>query len=180
MREVRTARLHLRPYKLEDIEALVALLGDWEVARMLSRVPHPYTPDDARRFIPRAAAAGPGERIWGVFTDRLIGGVGTDHHLGYWLGRPFWGQGFATEAAAAAVDEFFAESEADNLVSGYFAENQASARVLAKLGFGVTGRSAEYSLARKTTAAHVDMRLTRCVWQAQRSGFADLLGPRAS
>lgn len=105
---------------------------------------------------------------WGVFTDRLIGCVGVTRHLGYWYGRAHWGKGYATEAATAALDAYFAEADATTIVSGAFDENVMSQRVLAKLGFVETGCSMKYSTARNALVSHVDMLLERTAWVERR------------
>ncbi len=95
-----TERLLLRPLKAADISYFVPLLNDFEVSKNLSRVPYPYTEDDACAFVVRAAQG------WAAGTDYplavlrkpdvFIGMCGVhpsqDWEIGYWLGRPFWGR----------------------------------------------------------------------------------------
>ena len=77
---------------------------------------------------------------------RLIGGVGYYRRpsgiaeLGFWIGRPWWGHGFATEASRAVVRYGFANPRLPAFSSAHFADNLPSARVLAKLGFEPVGR----------------------------------------
>jgi RimJ/RimL family protein N-acetyltransferase len=123
----------------------VQLLGDQGVARQLARVPHPYGPADARFFLQTIV---PAEWAWAVTlrpTGALIGMAGltpTDAgaELGYWLGRPHWGAGYATEAARAVLGYGFGALGLPEVTAGWFADNPASGRVLAKLGFVETGR----------------------------------------
>src|ERR1700757_2206306 len=108
-----TERLVLRPYSLSDVEPLVRLAGAREVAATTLRIPHPYTEQDARNFIATYQASAGDEARFAITlrTDgQFCGGAGlrldaAHHHaeLGYWLGVPFWGQGYATEAAPAAL-----------------------------------------------------------------------------
>ena len=102
-----TKRLRIRPYSEADIPELLPLIGTKEVAATTLRIAHPYTEQDARDFL--ALANEPG-KLWLAITLRddghQIGGIGLrldEQHqhaeLGYWLGAPYWGKGYATEAA---------------------------------------------------------------------------------
>ncbi|WP_230482527.1 GNAT family N-acetyltransferase [Sphingomonas sp. Leaf21] len=140
-----TTRLSLRRPAEHDVDAIVSIVGDWDVARRLARVPHPYGSRDARFFLERVV---PAEWVWAITlrdADRMIGAVGLTPErdaaeLGYWLSPAHWGQGIATEAAGAVVDFGFERLGLARLTSGYFEDNPASGRVLAKLGFVETGR----------------------------------------
>lgn len=159
-----TRRLTLRPQWQADAEALVAGLGDFEVARWLSRVPHPYTRADADRVLARQREAP--ARSWSIYAGgALVGGVGMEDHLGYWIARPHWGLGYATEAARAVLAAHFAEDGADDVESSYFLGNHASRRVLEKLGFVDVGPKAIPCRALGHDVAGRDMRLSRAGWQ---------------
>jgi Acetyltransferase (GNAT) domain len=110
-----TERLRIRAFELEDVSSLHRLIGVREVAANLLRVPHPYTEQDARSFI-NSSRESPEARFAVVLRseDILIGGIGLDINpshpraeLGYWLGVPYWGQGYATEAANAVLEYGF-------------------------------------------------------------------------
>jgi RimJ/RimL family protein N-acetyltransferase len=108
----------MRAHRDGDLGDLVALAGNWEIARWTSSIPHPYSEIDGREWIARVQenhATGQPRRFAIALkeTDRLIGGVGLDGStgdggdepaLGYWLGQPYWGNGHAREAAAAVID----------------------------------------------------------------------------
>ena len=162
---IRTERLTLRQPLDSDAEPIAALIGDWQVVRMLTNPPWPYTVSDARDYFARKAGA-----PWNflVQTDRPIGMVGLTDLLGYWFGRAWWGCGYATKAAAAALDAWLAETDADGIVFGAFVENAASPKVLAKLGFRETGRGPRYSNARGVEVDHIDMWLSRADWAPRR------------
>lgn len=144
----RTDRLLLRPAWEEDAAALHSTIGDEGVVRNLARAPWPYRVEDARAFI--GLARDPVLPDFLIFTrtqgsPRLIGGVGLNREdngaveLGYWIARPYWGLGFATEAARAVIDMADHSLRLPELVAGHFLDNPASANVLYKLGFRPTG-----------------------------------------
>lgn len=143
----RTERLLLRPSWPEDASAIHAAIADESIVRNLARAPWPYTPCDAAQF----AALEHGEMFPNFMlmlrTDgapKLIGSCGLgelngEAELGYWIARPYWGQGFAAEAARAVVNIAKALGH-EKLVSGHFTDNPASGRVLRKIGFQPLGR----------------------------------------
>ncbi|WP_444460211.1 GNAT family N-acetyltransferase [Rhodobacter capsulatus] len=133
-----TDRLALRPLAAEDEAACVAALSDFEVVRWLAPVPWPYGAGDFRAFL---ADPVPAAR-WVICRDgAFLGMIGLQGQFGYWLARPAWGQGFASEAARAVLAAHFRSAAAEPVRAGYFEGNARSARVLAKLGFREIGRS---------------------------------------
>jgi RimJ/RimL family protein N-acetyltransferase len=151
----RSERLLLRPIWPEDWQGVLAGIADEGVVRNLARAPWPYAEADARRFV-----ALPVDPLFPRFLvtraadAQVVGCIGIDPaeggsvELGYWIARPFWGQGFATEAGAAviAIARTLGHRE---LVASHFLDNPASGRVLDKLGFEPTGRVvARHSCAR--------------------------------
>ena len=143
---LQTERLTLRVHALSDIPALMPLIGAREVAATTLRIPHPYTEADAQDFIADTQedfSSGSGLRLGIVLreSDTLCGGVGLriepDHRrseLGYWIGVPYWGNGYATEAARAVVKYGFGTLRLHRIFASHFANNPASARVLRKIG----------------------------------------------
>ena|SRR5271165_4095050 len=143
---LQTGRLTLRAYTRTDIPALIPLIGAREVAATTLRIPHPYTRDDARDFIAITQdehSGGTGLHLAIVLreSETLCGGVGlrieSDHRraeLGYWIGVPHWGNGYATEAAGAVVNYGFSMLGLRRIFASHFANNSASARVLRKIG----------------------------------------------
>jgi len=149
---ITTARLVLRPVRREDGPALLALISNWNVAQWLGTVPWPYGAQDMTEFLETIAlprTGGPKPTFAVVREGQPIGlaecigqpqsnvSPGTD--LGYWLGEPYWGKGYASEAAAALIERAFAQPAADVIRSGVFEGNAASLRVQQKLGFEVVG-----------------------------------------
>ena len=139
------ARLELRPIATGDAAAMAALLEhDAPATAMTARIPVPCTEAEARTWIEGASAA-PAHTFAIVRRSdgAFLGAVGfvlfpEAAGLGYWVGRRFWGQGYATEAASLAVNHARALG-ATRLEAETFPENAASARVLAKLGFHTIG-----------------------------------------
>lgn len=168
---IETRRLALRAPGFADAPRIAALAGDIGVARMTTRLPHPYTRGHAEAFLARMAATD--YRREAVFAiehedEGLIGLAGMHPtgqfgpEIGYWLGRPYWGRGFATEAAAALLSWIKVEKRARAVISGHFADNPASGRVLQKVGFLYTGViEPRFSVARN---AVIDTRMM--VWIA--------------
>jgi len=159
----RTERLLLRPGWREDAPALFKAIADERIVRNLAQAPWPYRPADAQAFLMRER--GPHEPACLIFlrtqgAPQLIGGIGlgrTDEgetELGYWIARPYWGLGFATEAGRAVVANARETLRLERLVAGHFLDNPASARVLCKLGFRPTGDTVRrYSAGRGVEAA---------------------------
>ncbi|WP_299041929.1 GNAT family N-acetyltransferase [uncultured Tateyamaria sp.] len=160
-----TQRLILRMPEQRDAAAIAALVGDLEVSRWLTRVPHPYGLKDAHEFIARVAV-GSGHTFMICVGDQVVGCIGTQGELGYWLGKNHWGQGYASEAARAMITRHFGYGH-NELQSGHFMENAASRHVLEKLGFVRT--SQEQARSPATGDCHVLQRmvLTQSRWEAQ-------------
>ncbi|MGE0715061.1 MAG: bifunctional GNAT family N-acetyltransferase/(deoxy)nucleoside triphosphate pyrophosphohydrolase [Alphaproteobacteria bacterium] len=149
-----TARLVLRHPVEGDAPAIEALAGEWEVARWTQRIPHPYPPGGALRFLAEVAAdrADGSAEVFAI-TRRddgaFIGNVGLErgdepgeYEVGYWLGRPHWGRGYATEAVRAALRHAFADPDTRLVFAEIHPDNAASRRVLEKAGMRETGRVA--------------------------------------
>lgn len=139
---LKTERLTLRPLTLEDADRVRALVGDYDVSKMLSVVPHPYNREDAVWWINQTAAFDEdGERAFaiddgsGLIGAISVGRAGPEPDFGYWLGKPYWGRGFMSEAARAVLTWHFGESPETTVTSGALNENPASLNVLRKLGF---------------------------------------------
>jgi RimJ/RimL family protein N-acetyltransferase len=160
--EIETERLTLRPPEARDVEQIVHLANDVDVARMTTGIPHPYTLDHGCAFVAMAEHADPHIDLPLLIEHRKHGPVGMVGlhrreapwpELGYWLGRDFWGMGFATEAARGLLDWAQVERGMRAAASGHFDDNPASGRVLEKLGFLYTGAIVKRrSYARRTLA----------------------------
>jgi RimJ/RimL family protein N-acetyltransferase len=143
----RTPRLLLRPGFPEDAPALAAAIADEAIVRNLATAPWPYRMRDAEAFL-----ASPRDPVLPSFlilerTDsapQLVGSCGLGRRasgaveMGYWIARPFWGRGLATEACEALID-IARTLGLPSLEGSHFIDNPASARVLEKLGFEPLG-----------------------------------------
>jgi ribosomal-protein-alanine N-acetyltransferase len=161
-----TVRLLLRPFSQEDGTRVMHLAGEREIAMNTGTIPHPYEEGMAEEwisthqelFIKREAA------IFAIClreTEELIGAIGIevnrDHdcgELGYWIGKPFWNQGYCTEAARVAVEYAFDALELNRIGAIHFTRNPASGQVMQKIGMRYEG---ERRQAMKRWGEYVDI-----------------------
>jgi len=143
-------------------------LSDYDVARMTARVPHPYGEEDAESFLALAAqhrfviqrkSDGVFLGMAGLHAPECGQEIG--HEFGYWLGKPFWGFGYATESAHRLVRFAFEALGLENVHAGWFYDNPASGHVLAKLGARHNGSQMRDCRARGMAVLCHDMLLTR-------------------
>jgi RimJ/RimL family protein N-acetyltransferase len=139
---IRTARLLLRGPRVEDAKQIAALAGDRLVAENTAHIPSPCRIDDAKRWIADAMSQSSAYAI--TIGGEIIGAASLDGddgtpELGYWIGVPFWGCGYATEAARGLIDRAFGDPGCKGLTARARVSNPASRRVLEKCGFQWTG-----------------------------------------
>ncbi|WP_372423861.1 GNAT family N-acetyltransferase [Salinarimonas chemoclinalis] len=183
-----TRRLWLRWPRHSDAASIVSLAGAREVAEMTARIPHPYPPDAAAPYVleaRRAAMEGASLRLAmapKAQPTRLVGMIGIEPNaageaeIGYWLGRPFWGQGLATEAARTMIDAFFAFTEGEAVAASVRVGNPASRRVLEKSGFVSEGPGFRTSPLRGSFPVDT-FRLTRRDWASLKAWSRDGWAP---
>jgi len=145
---IRTARLVLAAPTMAHAPAIAQLANNKNVHRWMARLPFPYALSDAEFFI-REIVSSDEEACFAIEADGNLAGIvglhfaeGDVPELGYWLGEPFWGQGYATEAASALVDAARAAG-ATALRSRALKDNAGSRNVLRKCGFAETGEAIE-------------------------------------
>jgi RimJ/RimL family protein N-acetyltransferase len=166
---LKTKRLVLRAPSMSDVSAIVALAGNRRVAENTARIPHPYIAADAEGLLASINQRA-SETVFAIELDgALIGMSGLDPRtdgaeLGYWLGVPFWGCGYATEAVRAVIDYAFSELGHEVLHSGARVSNPASRRVLEKCGFQWTGVQLCRIRAINSAAPIDRFRLDRRLW----------------
>lgn len=176
MRDViKTERLLLRPVRLEDAEAMYPHFENWNVVQWLGMPTWPGSIERMRVHIARCIAERETYELYRAIEldGTILGGISwrlrpmsdeqreAGPNIGYWLGEPYWGQGYMTEAAGALCRETFAATDAPIIFSGLFEGNPASLAVQAKLGFVVAGRSLKFSNVQQKDLPHVNTELTR-------------------
>lgn len=141
-----TERLLLRPFVLADAAQICSLASDYEIYRFTSNIPHPYADGYAERWIAtHAHQFYTNQHVTLAVTDVTNGTVlGTVSlgvrstqkraELGYWIGVPYWGNGYCTEAAQALIRYGFEVLDLHKIVARHFASNPASGRVMQKIG----------------------------------------------
>ncbi len=151
-----TERLILRPLHAGDAGVVRELAGDCEVARTTLHIPHPYPDGAAQEWIAGLRPAAKEGRLHTFAmvrrSDDLFLGVISlatekEHRraeLAYWLGRPYWGQGYTTEAARRMVRFGFEQLDLHRICAFAMAKNPASARVMQKIGMSHEGRLVQH------------------------------------
>jgi RimJ/RimL family protein N-acetyltransferase len=141
-----TDRLILRPFTHGDGPQVQELAGDRAIAEMTANIPHPYEEGVAEEWIATHQKAFENKQsltlaITRKNHDKIIGAIGleinTNHHyaeLGYWIGKPYWNQGYCTEAAREVVSYGFEKLKLNRIQSRNMLKNPASARVMEKIG----------------------------------------------
>jgi len=143
----------LRPLLPEDAEPLQRLAGDWAIADTTISVPYSFTMEDAWRWIATyswpcepdvphryfANCFKPSGELVGITALRDIDRDHAQAELSFWVERPFWGRGLATEAAAAVLTHAFEVLELNRVTAYHMPRNPASGRVLTRLGFRQEG-----------------------------------------
>lgn len=156
-----TPRLRLRLMALADAAEVYPFMADPEIAANTALIPYPYPPGAAESWIQATLeTAAHGEEFTFAIrlpqsdgSDRLIGaiGIGPDGEryrgqIGYWLGKPYWGQGYMTEAARRVIRFGFEALGMHRIHANHFAFNPASGRVMQKAGMRCEGTQRGYFL----------------------------------
>jgi RimJ/RimL family protein N-acetyltransferase len=169
-----TARLVLRAPRRSDVKAIASFANDRRIAANTARIPHPYGIEDAEQFI-ASVNKREGEACFVIMLECApVGVCSVDSRedgpeVGYWLGVPYWGCGFATEAVRALIDHAFGDLEHEALISGARVNNPASRRVLEKCGFQWIGVRLSRIRAINSAAPIDRFRLDRGLWASLKS-----------
>jgi len=146
-----TERLTLRPFSEADIAVVAKLANDRDIADNTINIPHPYNEAIAGEWISThrdAYAKRTGAVFAAVITEsgEFIGSIALtfalefdNAELGYWIGKPFWGNGYCTEAAREIVRWGFQEIGLHKIYASYFPRNPASGKVMEKIGMKKEG-----------------------------------------
>jgi ribosomal-protein-alanine N-acetyltransferase len=145
-------RLLLRPFLMGDVAQVTALVGERDIASTTLAIPHPYDEAMAEEWImkhPARYQSGRGVNYAIVIhnLNTLAGAIGLqiniEHRkaeLGYWIGKPFWGNGYATEASKKLIQFGFEELDLNRIYASHFVRNPASGYVLRNSGMEFEGR----------------------------------------
>jgi RimJ/RimL family protein N-acetyltransferase len=144
---IRTARLVLRPFEPADAARVQQLAGAREIAMNTTLIPHPYPDGAAEEWIAaQEQKSEEGHINFAIDDGDLVGVAGLRvqreferAEIGYWLGIPYWGRGYATEAVGAIIRYGFEELSLNRIYAGYFSRNRASGRVMEKNGMKQEG-----------------------------------------
>jgi ribosomal-protein-alanine N-acetyltransferase len=148
---IHTDRLTLRPFEMSDASAVAAFCADKDIAANTLFIPHPYALADAEAWLQNHQETFDGGRdiqfaVTLNSTGELIGAMGLvieqahdRAELGYWIGRPHWNKGYASEAARAALDYGFDVAGLNRIAAYHFLRNPASGRVLQNAGLRYEG-----------------------------------------
>ncbi len=172
---IKTARLLLRPLGEGDLVSLAAALNNYRIVRNTARIPWPYSLDDAREYFGRVGQADPGTLqlmiVERIRPDIVLGAIGYEKEaaghtaeLGYWLAEPVWAEGFGYEAARAVTAHGFEVAGHERLVASYRHDNEASRRILDRLGFRIVGHDMMYSRGAGHETPVARLELTRREW----------------
>jgi RimJ/RimL family protein N-acetyltransferase len=143
--ELRTKHLVLRRFQREDASEVQKLAGNFNVAKMTLNIPFPYEDGMAEEWISTHEENWNTKKsvIYAILktgTNKLLGAVGLveidglEGELGYWIGEPYWGKGYCTEAAKKLIEFSFQKLSLEKIVAEHLTKNPASGRVMKKIG----------------------------------------------
>ena len=191
--ELTTERLRLRPLHPADAPAITEQVNDWDVVRYTTSIPFPYDRGMAEQFI-----AGQQKR-WNAWSGthvpdeevafaiernsdrRLVGCIGLQPaesgsegalEFGYWLGKRYWGEGYATEAVGRLIRFAFIDLDLTEIWGAAVPTNDASHRVMEKNGFAIVAAGERPSDVRGYSLPVIIRKLTRAQWAAAQATVA--------
>ena len=155
--EVISDHLILREPEMRDGPCIAKLAGAFEIADTTLRIPHPYYLEHAQSWIAevRRLSSEDSSKQWVIILKKersLIGAIGLSSidyrhrhgELGYWIGKSWWGRGYATESAVAVIEYAFRTLDLHRVYAHHFVRNEASGRVLQKAGMIYEGTMREH------------------------------------
>jgi RimJ/RimL family protein N-acetyltransferase len=142
--------ISLRPWSKEDLDELVRLANNPNIAQFMADVfPHPYNADNGKAFIEFANSKDPASIFAIIVNERAVGSIGLhmqadilrkNYEIGYWLGEEHWGKGIAPEAVKQITEYGFANLDCMRIFARIFGNNLASQKVVQKAGFKLEGK----------------------------------------
>ena len=162
-----TNRLKLRHVTMDDIDDIQACIIDPRIYEMVAQIPANQTRENTEAWIsthPTGRDAKTGFVYAITRNNRFIGLIGLHRtapsapfEIGYWMSPHFWGKGFMTEAGIALLKSLEDALTPQKTISGYFADNPASGRVLEKLGYVQIDENEKFCIGRNKTLPHIVM-----------------------
>ena len=142
---IETQRLILRPFILNDAEGIQELAGNYNVAKSTLNIPHPYKDGMAEEWISTQTPAWEEKSsiTYAIFlkkNNQLMGAIslvdikGTEGDIGYWIGEPYWNQGYCTEATKVFLNFCFERLKLSRIEAEHLVSNPASGKVMQKAG----------------------------------------------
>lgn len=150
--KLETERFILKPISEEDAEEVYHNVKDFDIARYMINLPHPYPEDGAIKYIKKAKELmkkglsyelpirmkSTGELV-GVMAILKVDRKNRNAELGYWIAKKYWNSGFATEAGLRVVEFGFEVLNLERIYAKYYPGNKASAKVMEKIGMKYEG-----------------------------------------
>ena len=176
-----TARLRLRGFRPDDAETVEALAGNIAIARTTLNIPHPYEPGMALGWIStHQDEFQNGTGVVFAITDKhrhtLMGAIGlvivrphARAELGYWIGEPYWGNGYCTEAALEMLSFGFETLKLHRITASHFVSNPASGRVMQKIGMRQEGLRPQHYIKWDEFIDAAQYGILRSDWLARRT-----------
>ena len=156
---LKTDRLLLRGLTAQDVPEIQLLAGDREIAETTLSIPHPFEVEMAEQYVEGKISlyeSGKGvcfavilvgtDVLVGVITLKNIDQAHKNAEVGYWIGKDYWNNGYATEAAVAVIDHGFGERSLQRIYAHCLSRNPSSGKVLSKLGMTHEGRLRQHIL----------------------------------
>lgn len=145
---LKTKRLILRKWKISDAEELTKLWNDKEITKWIEGIPYPC---DLKKIKSLLRGNEKGAYYFAIFTDKkLIGSIWFRHidseynyelaELGLWIGKSFWGKGYALEASKKLIEWGFKNLKLRKIFAKVNIENNASKELMKKIGFRLEGK----------------------------------------
>jgi len=155
-RAITTQRLMLRPFEISDAQRISELCNNYNIYKSTLTLPFPYSIESALNWIPTLEELFTNDiryefAIANKVTGELYGAIGLSHvkhykngEIAYWIGKEYWGNGYATEAVKAVIDFAFSEKGYHKVWGRFFTTNPSSGRVMEKAGMVKEGLLAEH------------------------------------
>lgn len=176
---LRTARLLLRSVRHADVDDLYSHINDRDIMRNTLNIPWPYQRSYAQDWVAETISTDSPDKGYRFVIclpqdERLMGMISLHdlplHHraeTGYWIGRPYWNQGYMTEALKAVIDFAFHHTALRRVQAAHFTYNPQSGRVMAKAGMRCEGTLRQYLSKGDEQLDLVMWAITRLDWLTQ-------------